>query len=209
MTEGNLFQRLPGTARRFIDLVTGQEVSRRQQMKAQRAAGVPVTSTETTRDKVQRALYRVTSLGESKTKAAEQVGVSPEAAKRDPRWGQVSYNRQTRRGELHAAGSTSFFDAEGALHRDVFFDRDTLGFMSAYGGALKAAKAGRGAGLATFAGLTVRDVYGNEYTLLTDINAYQVQQRVYGIGDPMDYFKSGDEVVTPAGAGGNGGRVAA
>jgi hypothetical protein len=83
------------------------------------------------------------------------------------------------------------------LHENVPFDQREIRVMAAYGAALKAAKAGRPAGLRSFQGVRVRDVFGTEYTLLTDINAYLRAEQIHGEADPMDFFQSGELVVAP------------
>ena len=60
------------------------------------------------------------------------------------------------------------------------FDQREIKTMSAYGQAVKDAKRGRLAGLESFAEVRVKDIFGNEYQLLTDINAYYHREQVYG-----------------------------
>jgi hypothetical protein len=43
----------------------------------------------------------------------------------------------------------------------------------------------------------VRDVFGTEYTLLADINAWRRLEQLHGEHDPMDFFQSGELVVAP------------
>jgi hypothetical protein len=83
------------------------------------------------------------------------------------------------------------------LHRDIRFDQREIHVMAAYGAALKAAKAGRPAGLRSFQDVRVRDVFGTEYTLLTNLNAYLRAEQLHGEVDPMDFFQSGELLVAP------------
>jgi hypothetical protein len=89
----------------------------------------------------------------------------------------------------------NFFDAAGVLHEGVPFDHKEIRTMSVYAQAVKEAKAGRPAALASFADVRVRDVFGNEYRLLTNINAYLRLEQIQGDMDPLDFFQSGDELV--------------
>jgi hypothetical protein len=72
--------------------------------------------------------------------------------------------------------------------------------MSAYGHAVKDAKRGRPAALESFKDVRVKDVFGNKYQLLTNINTYYHREQIYGDLDPLDFFQSGDELVAPPGA---------
>jgi hypothetical protein len=210
---------LRGGARRFRDLTTGETLSRRQYDKLFRLGPRGITSYEAlahsraragyaplrrTKAAVGRVVERVAG-GERMPAAARAEGISPVTVRRfNLTRGTLSYNRQTRRWEVWRAGRVSFFDVRGQLHREVPFDHAEISTLSAYGHALKAAKAGRPAALSTFAGVTVRDLYGNEYQLLTNLDAYLALEARTDY-DPMDYFKSGEELVigpTPSGAGG-------
>jgi hypothetical protein len=204
------YMALGGGARRFRDVTTGETISRRQYDKLFRLGPRGIPSYETlasararagfqplrrTREAVGRIIGRVAG-GERMPTAARAEGVTAATVRRaDQRRGTLAYNRHTRRWEVWAAGTVSFFDGSGTLHRDVPFDHVEIYTMSAYGHALKAAKAGRPAALRSFQGLTVRDLYGKEYTLLTNLDAYFMLETQYDF-DPMDYFKSGEELIT-------------
>jgi hypothetical protein len=199
--------RLPGESRRCLNTTTGETISRRQydrlfrlgprgftsyeKLAASRAtAGAsPLRRTEA---RVRAAMARVIQ-GESATSAAKAEHLSPSTLRRHSH-GTLRYNRATRRGEVHAAGHVSFFDASGNLHRNVPFAYQTMRTMSAYAHAVKDAKAGRVRGLKSFADVTVKDVLGNEYTLLADINGIEQREQVYGI-DATDFFQSEDFLV--------------
>jgi hypothetical protein len=201
---------LGGSSRRFRDMTTGATISRRQYDQLFRLGPRGIPSYETlarararagfqplrrTREAFGRVIGRVAG-GERMPAAARAEGVMPATIRRyDQRRGTLAYNRHTRKWEVWAAGTVSFFDATGTLHRNVPFDHIEIATLSAYGHALKAAKAGRPAALQSFKGLTVRDVLGHEYTLLTNLDAYLMLEARYGV-DPMDYFKSGEELIT-------------
>jgi hypothetical protein len=204
---------LGGGARRFRDVATGETISRRQYDRLFRLGPRGIPSYETlakararagfqplrrTREAFGRVIQRVAA-GERMPAAARAEGVTPATIRRaDQRRGTLAYNRHTRQWEVWAAGTVSFFDATGRLQRDVPFDHVEIATLSAYGHALKAAKVGRPAALQSFKGLTVRDVYGHEYTLLTNLDAYLMLEARFGV-DPMDYFKSGEELITASG----------
>lgn len=204
---------LGGGARRFRDVTTGETISRRQYDKLFRLGPRGIPSYETlakararagfqplrrTREAFGRVIGRVAA-GERMPAAARAEGITPTTIRRyDQRRGTLAYNRHTRQWEVWAAGTVSFFDAKGTLHRDVPFDHVEIAPLSAYGHALKAAKAGRPAALASFRGLSVRDVTGREYTLLTNLDAYLMLEARYGL-DPMDFFQSGEELITAPG----------
>jgi hypothetical protein len=105
------------------------------------------------------------------------------------------YNRKARRTEIHAAGTVTIYDTSGTLHTEVPFDHKEIRTISAYYNAMKSALNGRPGGLARFAGITVTDVYGHSYSLLTDPDAFRF---VAGTIEPDDYFKSGDFIVSAA-----------
>src|SRR5262249_28151028 len=198
-------------SRRYLDPTTGETISRRQYDKrfrlgprglssyeelARQRARTGFTGLARTQDRIERAIARVLHTGVSPTKAARAEHLSPETLRRhDQRRGILRYNRRTRRGEVHAAGRVSFFDASGALHEDVLFDHQEIQTMSAYGQAVKAAKNGRPAALHSFAGVRVQDIFGATYTLLTDENAYLRLEQIHSDMDPLDFFQSGDELV--------------
>jgi hypothetical protein len=206
------YRPLGGKSRRYVDVTTGQTISRRQydrlfrlgprgfashEQLAARRATAGAGPMPRTLAKIDRAVARVLQLGESPARAARAVGLAPETLRRYARpRGLLAYNRHTRRGEVWAAGSVSFFDAGGALRTSLFDQRD-IRTMSAYGQALQAAKRGRPAALRTFDGVTVRDVYGREYALLTNLDAYFALEAQQG-EDPMDFFVSGQTLVTGA-----------
>jgi hypothetical protein len=207
------FVYLGGSARRYLDRVTGYTLSRRQYDKLFRLGPRGVTSYESlarqrahagfaplirTQGRIQAAIERIFRTGVSPSQAARAEHMSPETLRRHDRdRGILRYNRSTRRGEIHAAGRVSFFDDAGALHHDIPFDRRDIRTMSAYGAALKAAKEGRLVALQSFKGVRVHDVFGNDYSLLTDINAYLRLEQIYGDIDPLDFFQSGDQLVAP------------
>ncbi len=201
------YVRLPGLSRRYINTTTGETISRRQydrlfrlgprgftsyeKLAASRAkSGAPPSSR--TEDRIRAALARV-ARGESASRAARAEHLSPSTLRRHSQ-DALSYNRRTGRGEVHAAGRVSFFDSNGVLHKNVPFAYQTLRTMSAYAHAVKDAKAGRVAALESFADVTVRDVLGNEYTMLADINGIEQREQVYNI-DATDFFTSEDFLV--------------
>ena len=201
------YVRLPRASRRYINTTTGEAISRRQfdrlyrlgprgftsyeKLAASRAkSGSPPSSR--TEHRIKAALARVAH-GESASRAARAEHHHPSTLRRHSH-DTLRYNRQTGRGELHAAGRVTFFDGNGDLHRNVPFAYQTLRTMSAYAHAVKTAKAGRVAGLQSFADVTVSDVLGNEYTLLTDINAIEQREQVYSI-DATDFFTSEDFLI--------------
>jgi hypothetical protein len=206
------YRPLGGSTRRYLDTTTGESLSRRQydrlfrlgprglasyeQLAAKRAAAGTAPMPRTL-SKIDRAVGRVLHLGESPTRAARAVHLAPETLRRYARpRGLLTYNRRTRRGEVWAGGRVSFFDA-GSTLQTSYFDQREIRTLSAYGQALQAAKQGRQAGLRSFAGVTVRDVYGTEYQLLTDLDAYFALEAQQG-EDPMDFFVSGQTLVTSA-----------
>ncbi len=207
---------LRGATRRFRNVATGETISRRQYDKLFRLAprGIPsyealarqrahagYTPLSRTVERVNAAIERVFLTGASPSRAARAEHLSPETLRRyDRDRGILRYNRRTQRGEVHEAGHTSFFDGSGVLHRGIPFDQREIRTLSAYGQAVKAAKAGRPAGLQTFADVRVRDVFGREYTLLTNLNAYLRAEQIHGDLDPLDFFQSGDALVLPPSA---------
>jgi hypothetical protein len=201
------YVRLPGASRRYINTTTGETISRRQydrlyrlgprgftsyeKLAASRAkSGSPPSSR--TEQRIKAALARV-ARGESASRAARAEHLSPSTLRRHSQ-DTVRYNRSTGRGELHANGRVIFFDSNGDLHKNVYFAYQTTRTMSAYARAVKDAKAGRIGPLQSFADVTVKDVLGNEYTLLADINAIEQREQVYSI-DATDFFTSEDFLV--------------
>src|SRR5712691_278261 len=204
---------LGGKARRYLDTTTGETISRRRYDKLFRLEPRGLSSYEAlarqraqagfiplarTVERVNAAIGRVFRTGASPTQAARAEHLSPETLRRyDRERGILRYNRRTRRGEVHAAGRVSFFDANGQLQDGVPFDHSELRTMSAYAQAAKAAKQGRPAALQSFATVRVRDVFGTQYTLLTNINAYLRLEQVHADMEPLDFFQSGDEAILP------------
>ena len=201
------YVRLPGARRRYINTTSGETISRRQYDRLfrlgprgftsyeklaasrARAGALPLTRTE---GRVRAALARVAH-GESATHAARAEHLSPSTLRRHSQ-DTLRYNRSTGRGELHAAGRVTFFDASGNLHKNVPFAYQMLRTMSAYAHAVKDAKAGRVRPLESFADVRVKDVLGNQYTLLADINGIEQREQVYSI-DATDFFQSEDFLV--------------
>jgi hypothetical protein len=205
------YRALGGTSRRYLDRTTGETISRRQYDQRYRLGPRGIPSYEAlarsrarsgrpplarTTERIQRAIARVLHTGISPTQAARAEHLDPETLRRytAPR-GLLSYNRRTRRGEVWAAGHVSFFDADGHLHRDVPFDQREIHTLSAYAHAVKAAKYGKPTALQSFVGLRMRDVLGNEYTLLTNIDAYLAREAAYQL-DAVEFFKSGETLVS-------------
>lgn len=204
---------LRGATRRFRNVSTGETISRRQYDKLFRLAprGIPsyealarqrahagYTPLARTVERVNAAIERVFRTGVSPSRAARAEHLSPETLRRyDRERGVLRYNRSTRSGEVHAAGHVSFFDARGTPHEHIYFDQREIRTLSAYAQAVKSAKNGRPAALHSFADVRVRDVFGNDYSLLTNINAYLRAERIHGDIDPLDFFQSGEELVLP------------
>ncbi|MGO8950084.1 MAG: hypothetical protein ACLQUY_20990 [Ktedonobacterales bacterium] len=202
---------LGGKSRRYLNVTTGQTISRRQYDRLFRLGPRGYSSYEAlarqrahagyepltrTKGRVDAAIQRVYRTGKSPTQAARAEHLSPETLRRyDRDRGILRYNRKSRRGEVHAAGRVSFFDAAGTLHQSIPFDQHEIRTMSAYGHALLDAKRGRVAALESFADVRVRDIFGNEYRLLTAINAYLYLEQIHGDIEPLDFFQSGDELV--------------
>lgn len=207
----NEYVYLGGKSRRYLNTSTGQTISRRQYDKRFRLGPRGISSYEAlakrrahagyaplarTKDRVDAAVERVYRTGMSPTQAARVEHMSPETLRRYNRdRGILRYNQQSRRGEVHAAGRESFFNAAGTLHHSIPFDQREIRTMSAYGNAVQDAKKGRVAGLQSFADVRVHDVFGNEYSLLTDINAYLRLEQIHDDIDPLDFFQSGDVLV--------------
>lgn len=203
---------LGGLTRRFRNIHTGETISRRQYDKLFRLGPRGISSYEElarrrasplarTKEKVGRVVERIFR-GESRKEALRTEGLSAETLRRyDDGRGVLIYDRRTRRTQVHAAGSVSFFDALGVAHNDVPFDHREIKTMSAYNNAMRSALNGRRSGsaaLASFAGVTVTDIFGNTYSLLTDVDAYR---SVAGNIEPDDFFKSGDIIVSAPAAG--------
>jgi hypothetical protein len=207
---------LHGTTQRFRNVYTGETISRRQYDKrfrlgprgyssyealARQRAHAGYAGLARTKERIDRAIQRVLHTGVSPTRAARAEHLSPETLRRfDRERGILRYNRRTRRGEVHAAGHVSFFDATSRLHQDIPFDHLAIQTMSAYGAAVKTAKAGRPAALQSFADVRVQDIFGTEYTLLANINAYLRAEQLHGDLDTLDFFQSGDVLVLPPSA---------
>ncbi|MGO8949296.1 MAG: hypothetical protein ACLQUY_16925 [Ktedonobacterales bacterium] len=207
------YVRLPGASRRYRNTNTGETISRRQYDRLYRLGPCGFSSYEglarqrahagfaplaRTQERIHRAIEWVFRTGVSPSQAARAEHLSPTTLRRyDRDRGVLGYNRRTRRGEVHTAGRVPFFDAAGNLHEAVPFDQREIRTMSAYGAAVKAAKEGHPRTLQSFADVRVRDVFGNEYTLLTDINAYLRLEQMNDDIDPLDFFQSGDELVLP------------
>lgn len=204
---------LGGATRRFRNVQTGETISRRQYDKLYRLGPRGFSSYEAlaqqrthagfaplarTQERIHRAIERVFRTGASPSQAARAEHLSPTTLRRHDRdRGMLTYNRGTKRGEVHAAGRVPFFDAAGNLHEAVPFDHLEIRTMSAYGQAVKSAKEGRPAALQSFKDVRVRDVFGNEYSLLTDVNAYLRLEQIHDDIDPLDFFQSGDVLVLP------------
>jgi len=204
---------LGGKSRRYLNVATDQTISRRQYDKLFRLGPRGVSSYEAlarqrahagfaplarTEGRIQAAIERVFHTGVSPSQAARAEHMSPETLRRfDRDRGILRYNRSIQRGEVHAAGLVGFFDDADALHRRVPFDQRNIRTMSAYGAAVKAAKAGRPVALKSFTDVRVQDVFGNQYGLLTNFNSYLRLEQIHGDIDPLDFFQSGDQLVAP------------
>jgi len=199
---------LGGRTRRYRNLTTGETISRRQydtlfrlgprgipsyEALARQRARQGFSPLARTRERVGRVVERIHS-GESRASALRAEGLSGETLRRyDQGRGVLIYNRRERRTEIHAAGRATFYDANGVLHTDVPFDHREIRTMSAYLNAMRSALGGRPAALASFAGVTVTDIFGNSYSLMTDADAFRF---VAGTIEPDDFFKSGDFIVS-------------
>ena len=201
------YVRLPGARRRYINTTTGETISRRQYDRLFRLGPRGFTSYE--------------KLAASRAKSGALPSRAPRGAsgqlwhgwpvvsrphvQREPSTSRPRPFAGTRRipsattaapvvaSCMPPVGSRSSI-ANGNLHKNVPFAYQMLRTMSAYAHAVKDAKAGRVAALESFADVTVRDVLGNEYTLLADINGIEQREQVYSI-DATDFFTSEDFLV--------------
>lgn len=213
MTSNNRadFVYLGGKSRRYLDTTTGQTISRRQYDQLFRLGPRGLSSYEAlarqrahagyaplarTHQRFYQVVERVLRTGVSPSQSAKAEHMNVETLRRYNRdRGILRYNRSSRRGEVHAAGRVSFFDAAGNLHTSIPFDQLEIRTLSAYGHAVQGAKKGHPAALQSFAGVRVRDIFGHEYRLLTDINAYLRLEQIHGDMEPLDFFQSGDVLV--------------
>ncbi len=204
------FVALGGLTRRYRNITTGETISRRQYDKLFRLAPRGITSYEQlaqqrarqgfaplvrTKERVGNVIARITR-GESRSAALRAEGMSGETLRRrEDDYGAITYDRKTKKSQLVAAGRVSFYDAGGIAHDDVLFGPRELRTMSAYMNAMRhALTTGNTAALSSFVGVTVYDVFGNPYNLLTNVDAYI---SLAGVVEIDDFFESGQIEVTP------------
>ena len=208
----NEYVYLGGKSRRYLNTSTGQTISRRQYDKRFRLGPRGISSYEAlakrrahagyaplarTKDRVDAAVERVYRTGMSPTQAARVEHMSPETLRRYNRdRGILRYNQQSRRGEVHAAGRESFFDAAGTLHHSIPFDQREIRTMSAYGNAVQDAKKGRVRWARSHSRMSASMMSSAmSISLLTDINAYLRLEQIHDDIDPLDFFQSGDALA--------------
>jgi len=202
---------LGGLTRRYRNINTGETISRRQYDKLFRLGPRGIASYEQlaqqrarqgfaplarTKERVGRVVERI-ARGEKRSEALRTEGLSGVTLRRrEDDYGAIVYDRKERRNRLVAAGRVSFYDAGGISHDDVPFGPRDLRNMSAYMNAMRhALTTGDTTALSSFVGVTVYDVFGNPYNLLTNVDAYI---SLAGVVEIDDFFESGQIEVAPA-----------
>jgi hypothetical protein len=197
----NNYRPLGGSARRYLDLTTGETLSRRHfdqlfrlpiqgyrsfEEKAA-ARGAPRAATG---DRFYGVVRRIGAGERSLSRAARAEHISLATVHRLNR-GRGTFTPQYAPGKttgrnvlvgyaIHkAAGRVNFWTDDRAFHPDIPFDRQMLSVMSRYDIAVHVAMDKNDERLLVpYVGMVVYDVYGTPYHLLTDLNAlYQVHYR--------------------------------
>ncbi len=205
------FVALGGLTRRYRNVNTGETISRRQYDKLFRLGPRGIKSYEAlagqrarqgfaplarTKERIGNVVRRIAG-GESRADALRAEGLSAATLRRrEDDYGAIIYDRRSKKNQLVAAGRVSFYDASGVAHDDVLFGPRELRNMSAYMNAMRhALTTGNTAALSSFVGVTVYDVFGNPYSLLTNVDAYL---SLAGVVEIDDFFESGQIEVAPA-----------
>jgi hypothetical protein len=216
----NEYRPLGGTSRRYLNIITGQTLSRRQYDQLFRLPAQGYRSVEekaaarhaprsSTLDRFYAVVRRLAGGERSLTRATRAEHIAPTTVYRvnqqrgtfSPRYapGKTS-GKHVRVGYdiRRAAGRASFWTADGTFHSEVLFDQDMLRVMARYDNAVRwAMDHGDPHRLDPFVGRVVYDVYGTPYRLLAELNAlYAVHQAA----EPLDIAPlfSSEEVVLNA-----------
>ena len=214
------YRPLGGSSRRYLDITTGQTLSRRQYDQLFRLPTQGYRSFEekaaarqaprpSTLDRFYAVVRRLAGGERSLTRAARAEHISVTTVYRvnqergtfSPRYAPGKTTaRSVRVGYdiRRASGRVSFWTADLAFHDGVLFDRNTLSVMGRYDNAVRRAMdKGTPALLAPYVGVVVYDVYGTPYPLLTDLNALYA---VHVAAEPLDIAPlfTSEEVVLDA-----------
>jgi hypothetical protein len=206
-----IFRPLGGTARRFVNLLTGETISRRQQMRLTRAAAPVQPSSEQKYFQATELMRPVSEGGGglSKREALRRTHFSPETfARVNEREGvALSYDRGQRSwtfiDDVYTRTAT-ILTTDGQLHEDVKLTARSFSQYSQLLNDMQAVVRGyklEGTAriprrvpvdasiLRRWDGLVLRDVRGNVYRPITDYDAFEAQQAAYDV-DGDDFIKS-------------------
>jgi hypothetical protein len=222
MASGNPsdYRPLGGRSRRYLDITTGETLSRRQYDQRFRLPAQGYRSFEekaaarhapraSTLDRFYAVVRRLAGGERSLTRAARAKQIALATVQRvnqgrgtfSPRY---ALGKGTGRGVLvgydihRAAGRVSFWSADAVFHEGIPFDRQMLIIMAHYDNAVRwALEKNNQQLLAPYTGLIVYDLYGNAYQPLTDLNALYA---VHVAAEPLDIAPlfTSEEVVLGA-----------
>jgi hypothetical protein len=166
--------------------------------------------TDATQRKVAAALreYERQPAGKkSLTRAAKAHGISPATVKKhaiaagriQPVYHYKDGKPSSVKGfQTYSAGSFPVLTPDGTVHLYHEFDDHNLSILGRYWNTVDTAKRdGVGVFLADFKGTVIRDIEGNEYHLMTDLDAIYAWDRSLSIQDQLDFdraFYSGKKV---------------
>ncbi|HEV2458321.1 MAG TPA: hypothetical protein VGS80_08135 [Ktedonobacterales bacterium] len=205
------FRALDGTARRFLNTLTGETISRRQQMRLTRAATPVQPSSEQKYFQATEMMRPVSDGGGglSKREALRRTHLSPETfARVNEREGvALRYDRGQRSwsfiDDVYTRTAT-ILSTDGQLHEDVkLTERSFHQYASLLNDMQAVARGYRPEGvgrhqrrvpvdasiLRKWDGLVLRDVRGNRYQPITDFDAFEAQQAANDV-DADDFIKS-------------------
>jgi hypothetical protein len=214
------YRPLGGTTRRYVNISTGQTLSRRQYDQLFRLppqgyrsfeakAAARAAPRRSTLDRFYAVVRRLAGGERSLTRAARAEHISlttlywvnQQRGTFSPRYAPSKTTRRSIRvgyDILRAAGRVSFWTADTIFHDGVLFDREMLRIMARYDNNVQRAM-DRGAPhlLAPYVGMVVYDVFGTPYRLLTDLDALYA---VHTAAEPLDLAPlfTSEEVVLDA-----------
>jgi hypothetical protein len=199
------FRPLGGSARRYLNLATGETLSRRQYDQLFRLPAQGFSSyeekavarrapRESTIGRFYGVVRRLTGGERSVTRAARAEHISLATIHRinrqrgtfSPRYVPGRTGRNVRMGYTvdRAAGRASFWTSDLVFHDGVVFDRQMLSLLAHYDNDVQRAMARNDQRLLDpYASTFAYDVYGAAYRPLTDLNALYA---VHAAAEPMD-----------------------
>jgi hypothetical protein len=209
------YRPLGGSSRRYLDISTGETLSRRQydqrfRLPAQgyrsfeAKAAARQTPRSTTLDRFYGVVRRLTGGERSLTRAARAEHIAPATVARINQ-GRGTFSRREAPGGVRAgytihraAGCVSFWTSDQAFHDGVPFDPVMLRILARYDNAVQVAMDKNDQRLLDpYSGLVVYDVYGTPYQLLTDLNTLYAVHHAAEAVDIAPLFTS-EEVVLSA-----------